>query len=64
MVVFEEPGVKLKNKIAGKGHSKKVLANRERELNKKVEKIYKSERSKGDALPAVLKDLELSSSLR
>ncbi|XP_067952137.1 uncharacterized protein [Watersipora subatra] len=64
VIVFEEPGVKLKNKAPGKGHSKKVLSNREKALNRKVEKIYKEERSKGDALPAVLKDLELSSSLR
>lgn len=64
MVVFEEPGVKIRNKTCGKGLSKQTLAKRELQLNKKVEKVYKKERSQGDALPAVLKVLELSTTLR
>lgn len=62
--MFNEPGVKIKNKASGKGRSKEAGEKKEKELKRKVEKIYKKERRRGDALPAVLKDLALTTSLR
>lgn len=63
-MIFEEPGVKIKNKTEGKGKSKKSKANIDGLIDREVKKIYKKEKAEGNALPAVLKDMELTTALR
>lgn len=64
VIVFEEPGVKLKHKVEGKGDNLKVIRAREQRINAEVKKIYDQEREEGNALPAVIKELQLTKTLR
>ena len=64
MVTFKEPGLGIRNKMEGSGRSKSVMQEREKRIEKKVERLHKKERNKGNALPATLKEIELTSALR
>jgi len=63
-VVFEEPGLVLKNKAPGKGRVEQIRKEREERALRKAKKIYKEEKEEGNALPSSSQTLCLSNELR